>query len=137
MAAYVIDASVAIKWVIAEPGTEAALRLLGHALCAPDLLVAACANILWRKARFGELTAREASLAARLLERADIDLIPMRRLLDRALALAVALDHPASDTMYLALAESTGRRFVTADARLLRKVRDSAIAAVALADFAG
>ena len=61
----------------------------------------------------------------------------MRRLLDRALALAVALDHPACDAMYLALAESTGRRFVTADARLLRKVRGSAIAAVALADFAG
>ncbi len=137
MAAYVIDASVAIKWVIAEPGTEAALRLLGHELCAPDLLAAECANILWRKARLGELTAREAALAARLLERAEIDLIPMRRLLDRALALAVALDHPAYDAMYLALAESTGRCLVTADARLLRKVQGGAIPAVALADFAG
>ena len=137
MAAYVIDASVAIKWVIAETGTEQALRLLRHELCAPDLLVAECANILWRKARLGEISAREASLAARLLERAEIDLIPMRRLLDRALALAVALDHPAYDAVYLALVESTGRAFVTADARLLRKLEGAAIPSVLLAEFAG
>ncbi len=137
MAAYVIDASVAIKWVIAEPGTEPALRLRRHELCAPDLLVAECATILWRKVRLAELLPREASLAARLLERAEIDLIPMRRLLDRALALAIALEHPAYDAVYLALAESTGRPFVTADARLLRKLDGRGIPAILLADFAG
>ena len=137
MAAYVVDASVAIKWVIAEAGTEPALRLRGYELCAPDLLVAECATILWRKQRLGEISAREASLAARLLERVDIDLIPMRRLLDRAVALAIALDHPASDAVYLALAESTGRPFVTADARLSRKLEGGTIPAILLAAFPG
>jgi predicted nucleic acid-binding protein len=137
MAAYVVDASVAIKWVIAEPDTEAALRLRGHELCAPDLLVAECANILWRKVRLGELSAHEASLAARLLERAEIDLIPMRRLLDRATALAVALEHPAYDAIYLAVADSFGRPFVTADARLAGKLAGRAPAVLLLRDFAG
>ncbi len=135
MAAYVVDASVAIKWVIQEAGTEAALRLLGHELIAPDLLVAECANILWRKQRLGEISAREAGLAARLLERAELDLVPMRRLLDRATALAIALDHPAYDAIYLALAETTGRAFVTADLRLARKAAGGAATVLTLAEW--
>jgi predicted nucleic acid-binding protein len=137
MAANVVDARVAIKWVIAEPGTDQALRLLRHELCAPDLPVADCVNILWRKTRLGELSAREASLAARLLERAEIELIPMRRLLDRAAALAIAFGHPAHDAMYLAVAECFGRPFVTADARLARKLEGRAPAVLLLGDFAG
>lgn len=46
MRALVIDASIAIKWVIEEEGTNEALALRNQALAAPDLLIAECANIL-------------------------------------------------------------------------------------------
>jgi predicted nucleic acid-binding protein len=46
---YVVDASVAAKWVIDEPGTVQALKLRHHVLSAPDLLVAECADIVWKK----------------------------------------------------------------------------------------
>jgi predicted nucleic acid-binding protein len=119
----VIDASVAIKWVVAEGGTEEALALRRERLFAPDLLIPECANILWKKVRRNELTQAEALLAARLLERADIQLEPMRSLLDAAVRLAIALDHPAYDCVYLALGEKLGYQVVTADATLYRKVR--------------
>jgi predicted nucleic acid-binding protein len=119
---YVVDASVAVKWLIGEPGTSQALRLRSHVVSAPDLLVAECANIVWKKVRLGELTEPEASLAIRLLVRADIELVPTRRLARRAVDLAILLDHSAYDCMYLALAEAAKRPFVTADARLLRKL---------------
>ena len=121
MTSFVIDASVAIKWVVDEPGTTPALRLSRHSLAAPDLLVAECANILWKKVRRKELSEAEASLAARLLARADIELVPMRPLLELATRTAVAIDHPASDCIYLALAEVRGCAFVTADKALVRK----------------
>ena len=117
----VIDASVAIKWVVDEPGTAEALRLRRHHLSAPELLVPECANILWKKVRLGELTEVEALLSARLLARADVELEPMRPLLERATELAIALDHPAYDCVYLALAEQLSRDLVTADERLCRK----------------
>ena len=123
MRSFLIDASVVIKWVIDEDGTREALALRSHLLTAPDLLTAECANILWKKVRRGELTEEEACLAARLLARADIDLIPMRPFLEPATRIAVALDHPAYDCVYLAAAEAAGLPFVTADERLLRKVR--------------
>jgi predicted nucleic acid-binding protein len=97
-------------------------------LFAPDLLTAECANVLWKKHRLGEITAREASLAARLLERAEVEFTPMRRLLDRAVGLAVALSHPAYDCMYLACAEAAHHPFVTADARLARKLTELGVA---------
>ncbi len=119
----VVDASVAIKWVVEEPGTAEALALRRYRLSAPDLLIPECANILWKKARRQEMSADEASLAARLLEHADVELIPMRRLLEPATRLAIQLDHPAYDCLYLALAQSTGCSFVTADAKFCAKVK--------------
>jgi predicted nucleic acid-binding protein len=45
----VIDASIAVKWVIDEDGTPEALALRQRAkLIPPELLVAECANILSR-----------------------------------------------------------------------------------------
>jgi len=125
-AAFLIDASVAVKWVVDEDGTQAALALRSRPLAAPDLLVAECANILWKKVRRGEMAEQEAALAARLLARADVELMPMRPFLEAATRLAVCLDHPAYDCVYLAMAEAEDLRFVTADERLLSKVRRSA-----------
>ena len=121
MTTWVIDASVAIKWVVDEPGTQQALLLRRHRLVAPDLLVPECANILWKKVRRNELSEAEAVLAARLLQRADIELEPMRRLLEPATKLAIALGHPAYDCTYLALAEALSCAMVTADEQLHRK----------------
>ncbi len=140
MSAYVIDASVAIKWLIDEQGTSQALALRRHTLSAPDLLLAECANILWKKVHRDELTADEAVVCARLLVRADVELVPARALMDRTVGLAIRLDHPAYDCMYLGLAQASGNPFVTADGRLLRKLAAEAptgIQAIALADFVG
>lgn len=124
MTTLVVDASVVIKWVIEETGTQDALALRRHRLLAPDLLIPECANILWKKVRRQELTGDEARLAARLIERADIDFVPSRRLLEAATNLALLLDHPAYDCLYLALARSSGCCFVTADAKFCALVRD-------------
>jgi predicted nucleic acid-binding protein len=124
----VIDASVAIKWVIEEEGTPEALALRGRALAAPDLLVAECANSFWKKVRRRELSEREAVFAAGLLARANIELMPMRPYFKAAVGIAVELDHPAYDCIYLALAEVEGVPFVTADDRLVRRVERKALA---------
>jgi len=119
----VIDASVALKWVVEEDGTPAALVLRRKSrLIAPELLVAECANILWKKVRRNELTSDEALLAARLLQGADVELLPTRSLLEPATRIAIELDHPAYDCLYLALAIESQCRFVTADESLLRKL---------------
>jgi predicted nucleic acid-binding protein len=119
----VVDASIAVKWVVEEDGTQQALILRRHAkLIAPDLLIAECANILWKKVQRDELSQQEALLAARLLQAAEIELLPSRSSMEAATRLAIELDHPAYDCVYLALAIDNDCKFVTADERLLRKL---------------
>ncbi|HVN63660.1 MAG TPA: type II toxin-antitoxin system VapC family toxin [Candidatus Binataceae bacterium] len=126
MTKLVIDASVAMKWVIGEDGTAEALTLLRKAeLSAPDLLVAECANIIWKKVQKRELKKDEALLIARLLEKAEVELLPTRTLLEPAARMAIELGHPAYDCVYLSLAIENNRRFVTADARFLRKLEEN------------
>jgi predicted nucleic acid-binding protein len=132
----VVDASVAMKWVVTEAGSEDAVRLLKAVpLAAPDLLITECANILWRKVQRQELMPDEALMAARLLERADIEILPTRHLLEAATRIAIDLEHPAYDCIYLSLAIANNWRFVTADERLLNRLsqmKSSTYAAVAL-----
>nr|WP_294517118.1 type II toxin-antitoxin system VapC family toxin [uncultured Rhodopila sp.] len=127
MSTFVIDASVVIKWVVDEPGTAKALLLRRHRLLAPDLLIAECANILWKKERRKELLEEEALVATGLLARSDIEFEPMIGVFEAATRMAVLLDHPASDCCYLALAAARGCVFVTADAALVGKCRSAGL----------
>lgn len=124
MKTLVVDASIAIKWVIEEEGTAQALALRrGAKLIAPELLVSECATILWKKVQRRELSREEALFAARLLQGADIELRPTRSLLEMATRIAIDLAHPAYDCLYLALAIESRCRYVTADERFLRLLR--------------
>jgi predicted nucleic acid-binding protein len=119
----VIDASVAIKWVIPESQSDLAISLRGRfRFAAPELIVAECVNILRKKTRRDELSPTEAVLAARSLERADIEFVPTRPLSRQATELSILLDHPGYDCFYLCAARARGELFVTADERLLRKL---------------
>jgi predicted nucleic acid-binding protein len=118
----VVDASVAVKWVIPEVLSDRAnaLRARAEQMLAPDLLLAEAANAFGKKLLRHELTAREASTALELLTASGLDFRPTGPLLARALELARRLRHPVYDCVYLALAQEENATLVTADARLLR-----------------
>lgn len=114
----ILDASVAIKIVVAEAGSEAAESVLAHALVAPDLLLPECGNVLWKKVRRGELPAEPAAEAAAALLALRIELLPSSRFLAGALRRAMRLGHPVYDCLYLEMAATLGLPLVTADRRL-------------------
>ena len=118
----VVDSSVVIKWFVGEAGAERALSLRGQPVGAPELLLAECANVFWKKVRLGEYDPADAALAVRAIGRSNITLSPIRALTPRALQIAQALDHPAYDCFYLALAEQQAVPVVTADRRLVQTV---------------
>lgn len=114
---------MAIKWVFSEELSPQALAVRDrYRLVAPDLIVAEWSNILWKKARRGELGSEEASLAAASLRYAGLDLVPSMELSAGALQLAIELDHPAYDCFYLELCRARGVAMVTADNRFARKI---------------
>jgi len=121
---WVVDASIAVKWVIPEVLSDKADRVRDHEddVLAPDLLLVEVANALWRKTAAKEISPREADAALDLVRRSGIDLRPTGPLLPRAMDVARRLDHPVYHCVYLALAEREHATFVTADSRLLRRL---------------
>jgi len=113
----VIDASVALKWVLDEPGSEAAAALRREELIAPGLWLAEAANALWRYVRLGQLTSEEAIVFLSELISAPIASLPMERHIERALGLGTEIGHPIYDCIYLALALHYDTHVLTADRR--------------------
>jgi predicted nucleic acid-binding protein len=128
----VIDASVAVKWFIAdEPNAAQAFAIVqdGPMLIAPDILIAEVCNAAWRSARLGRITQDQVSEIAVALPRFFDALIGAADLAPRAVVIAGQLDHPVYDCLYLALAEAQEVDLVTADMRLLGKLSGTAWAA--------
>jgi predicted nucleic acid-binding protein len=117
----IVDASVAIKWLVPEEGSQLANELLlQDELVAPDLVAAEISNAIWKKWGRGELAGVPPGLTDIL--RAFDSLEPIAPLAQRSAEIAIELDHPAYDCFYLALAEQRDEVLVTADERLLKKV---------------
>ena len=113
----VVDASVALKWVLAEPGQAAADALLDEDLIAPSLWLLEAANALWRRNLRGELSVAEAQERLSELFNAPVTAIPIEEDLTAAANLAQRLGHPVYDCLYLALALREQTQVVTADRR--------------------
>ncbi len=116
--AFVVDASVVVKWFMAEPDSDAALALGRHRLLAPELLDLECASVLWKAARRGELSPNEAAERLDAIGEAAIERLPDAVLLPGALRHALRLGHPVYDCLYIEAAAWTGLPLVTADRKL-------------------
>jgi predicted nucleic acid-binding protein len=113
----VVDASVALKWVLDEPESEAAVALRDQELIAPALWLAEAANALWRHVRTGEISDQEAAAFFSELLKAPVASLPIEPHLERALELAMEIGHPVYDCIYLALALHHRTHVMTADRR--------------------
>jgi predicted nucleic acid-binding protein len=107
----VVDASVALRWCFQLNGSDRAEDLLrsDDRLIAPDLVIAQITNAAWKFVIFDKLPADAAIAAVREVAKAFEELVPTSALKDRALAMAIALRHPAYDCFYLALHHSSRR----------------------------
>jgi predicted nucleic acid-binding protein len=121
---FVVDASVACKWFVTEPGSDAAEALIarGQVLLAPDLIAAEVCNAAWAKLRRGQITAEQARAMVEGLPDVLDKFVPTMDLIGRTLEIANALGHPAHDCCYVALAEQRGAAMVTDDRKLLARL---------------
>ena len=113
----VIDASVALKWVFDEPGSEYASALRADQLIAPAIWLAEAANALWRRVRIKDITPERANARLTELLNAPVASLPIEPYLDAALRVATQLGHPVYDCLYLAIAIHHQTHVVTADRR--------------------
>jgi predicted nucleic acid-binding protein len=121
---FVLDASVAVKWVLPEKDSDKALELCDlylksiHELVAPDSMTIEVAHALTRAERRGILKVGEAVQRLQfVLSNAPL-FYSFSPLLMRATELSSQLRIAVSDCIYISLAEREDCDVVTADERL-------------------
>ena len=121
---FVVDASVAIKWLVAEEQSDIADRLLdgSHELFAPRLMASEVGNALWRKVRVGEIEPRQAGELAAAIPALPVGWAEDDELSADALRIAISLERPAYACTYLALAHSLSAKLITADAHFASSI---------------
>ena len=109
--AFVVDASVGLKWVLQEPDRRQAERLARSDvdLLVPDFWLNEACNVLWLRVRRKLFTPQEARDALTLL-RDQVAPTPTADLglHDIALEIGRAINHSPYDTLYVAFALAMG-----------------------------
>ena len=127
----VVDASVALKWVLPQEQTDEALALwdrwqgAAELVAAPALFRAEVTNVIRQYVRRGHITPVDASEALDSLV-SIVAILEPEGLYSRALAISNEHDLGAAyDAQYLALAELEGCEFWTADRKFVNAVGES------------
>src|SRR5712691_1264976 len=132
MSDVVVDASLAIKWVLLEQDSDTAAILLdrwtneGKEIIAPALFTYEVTNILHRRVVTNKLTYEEAKkgLTKLFTIPVSLDFSEYENISAGAMEFAHRFDLPAAyDAHYLALAERESCEYWTADTRLWNAVK--------------
>jgi predicted nucleic acid-binding protein len=126
---YVLDANVAIKWVLTEPDSPKALALRTdyqaqiHELIAPDIIPVEVAHALTRAERRNLIKQGQAAGLLAVVMMTCPPQHPYQPLLQRATAISSQARIGVYDCLYVALAEREKCELVTADAKLISKLQ--------------
>ncbi|WP_322517663.1 type II toxin-antitoxin system VapC family toxin [Rhodopseudomonas palustris] len=124
MTDFIVDASVAVKWFVAEPDAQAAdeLSLGSDRLFAPQIIFGEIANALCRKTSAGLMSAMEAVSYFRSLRSYFDGIVATDDLLEAALLNGCTFRHPVYDFIYLEAARRMNAVMITADRRFAAKL---------------
>lgn len=127
MTSFVLDASVAVKWMLPAKGEllrPQAFRLLDAYeagdvdLIVPDIFWAECGNVAWKAVRQQRLDRSSAELAIWSLTLRNIPTVSSAKLLQSAVSIALDFGRSVCDSLYVALAAQSKTPLLTADERL-------------------
>lgn len=123
---YVLDCSVAVRWLVQQTHFERAARVLERfrageiELIAPDVIVPELGHVLRTLVIRKKLDRERPGPFLELFLSLPIELEPARTLASEALRLALRHSATFYDALYLALAQRDDRLVLTADERMTR-----------------
>jgi len=128
---WVVDASVAVKLFLPEDLSKNAGELfkrgtdLRKRFFVPDFFYAECANIFWKYVRRFGLPPDEARNSFQDLRNLSLLSVSTKDLLPASLDLAIEFGTSAYDASYAALSQELSFPLVTADEKLIGKLKGS------------
>jgi predicted nucleic acid-binding protein len=128
---YLLDSSVAVKWVLTETDSDKAIQLRDefqkgvHELLAPEVFPVECGHALTRAERQLRISSPNGWIAWRTIMVDCPRLHPSLPLMPRAYAISSSTRVGIYDCLYVALAERETCELITADDKLVRNLKAS------------
>ena len=129
---YVLDASVAVKWVLSgEPHEDKAVKIKDDQvsgvveLCAPSFMVQEVTNAVWRALKLKRITQETAQNALKSLDDLQISFYELKwSAACDELEIATKLDLTIYDSSYLFLSEKLDAKVITTDDKMYQKAKN-------------
>ena len=128
---YVIDSSVAMKWVLPEIDSDKALQLRTdfaaavHQLLAPDIFPTEVANALTSAEKSARIQPGDAIIFFTDIANNAPELHEATPLLRRAVEISLPTRQSVYDCLYVALAEQEACELITADDKLVKNMQQA------------
>jgi predicted nucleic acid-binding protein len=140
MADYIVDASVVVEYLIAGPYTPHVQAFFNQItavdrLTVPEFCLLECTNVIWKQVRFGDMPRGDAERLLRVLRTLKLNRAPMKRLLDRALDIALNNSLAVYDSGYIALALHYGYPLISIDQPQIRAAAAEGVTLIPVAHF--
>ncbi|MCB9452418.1 MAG: type II toxin-antitoxin system VapC family toxin [Anaerolineaceae bacterium] len=140
MANYIVDASVVIEYLITGPYTpnvQAFFNQITSAdrLTVPEFCLLECTNVIWKQVRFSGMSRGDAEELLRVLRTLKLRRAPMKRLLDRALDIALNNTLAVYDSGYVALALHYGYPLISIDQPQIRAATAEGVTLIPVTAF--
>ena len=129
MSTYVIDASVAAKWLFLEEGSKNAEALLEEFsfFFIPDLFLIEVDAVITKKVRQREITSDEALVKMEKVRKLPYKFLRYKKIAKLSFELSISLPLTLYDATYIATAIETHGIVYTADRRLVNGLADTSL----------
>lgn len=129
----IVDASIAVKWLLQEEGSEQArMAVQGHDLAAPAFLRLEVFHVMWRRSRRGEATNSQLRETLPALHKIIGSFVSDEPLIPKAAEIAIAHTLAIYDCLYLALTLQNEAALITADQKQFAAARKLRIKALTI-----
>ncbi|MCC6973767.1 MAG: type II toxin-antitoxin system VapC family toxin [Anaerolineae bacterium] len=140
MANYIVDASVVIEYLITGPYTPNVQAFFNQIastdrLTIPEFCLLECTNVIWKRVRFSGMSRRDAEELLRALRTLKLRRAPMKRMLDRALDIALNNTLAVYDSGYIALSLHYGYPLISIDQPQIRAATAEGASLIPITSF--
>jgi predicted nucleic acid-binding protein len=138
---YIVDASVVLEYLTTgthTPHVQAFFNQLTATdrLIIPEFCLLECTNVLWKQVRFSGMSRTDAETLLRVLSTLKLCRVPMKRLLDQALDIALKNTLAVYDSAYIALALHYGYPLISIDQPQIRAATAEGVTIIPVTTFA-
>ena len=140
MAAYIVDASVVIEYLVAGQHTLNARALFTQAMpgdrfIVPEFCLLECTNVLWKQVRFQGMPAAQAQGLLKNLKKLPLTRVPAKAALNTALSIGLTHNLAIYDSTYVALAKRSNIPLVSLDQPQIRAAAAEGVAVALITNF--